>query len=47
MRHQLDKHISIVNASDTIFRSFFGGGIWVMPFWGKAPLAATATEGVV
>jgi len=41
MRHLLDKHILIVNALDTILGSFVGlGTSGVMPFFGKAPLAA-------
>ena len=39
MRHLLDKHIPIVTASVTILGSF-DGNIGVMPFFGKAPLAA-------
>ena len=39
MRHLLDKHIPIVTALVTILGSF-GGTLGVMPFFGKAPLAA-------
>ena len=44
MRHLSDKHIPSVTALVTILRSF-GGTLAVMPFFGKAPLAAA--EGVV
>jgi len=39
MRHLLDKHIPIVTALVTILGSF-GETFGVMPFFGKAPLAA-------
>jgi len=39
MRHLLDKHIPIVTAVDTILGSF-GEKLRVMPFFGKAPVAA-------
>jgi len=39
MCHLLDKHIPIVTALVTILGSF-GGKMGVMPFFGKAPLAA-------
>jgi len=38
MHHKLDKHIPVLNALYTILESF--GEYWVMPFFGKAPLAA-------
>jgi len=39
MHHLLDKHIPIVTALVTFLGSF-GGTLRVMPFFGKAPLAA-------
>jgi len=40
MHHLLDKHIPIVTAFFTVLGSF-GGTLGVMPFFGKAPLAAS------
>jgi len=41
MRHLLDKHIPIVTALDWLqFWGVFRGTLGVMPFFGKAPLAA-------
>jgi len=39
MRHLLHKHIPILTALVTILRKFWGT-LGVMPFFGKAPLAA-------